>query len=111
MPYPILLVETSISPIESMAMTRYLMYNNKLNNMEEKMIPKIASNSSRNHLQLKRGWHKDVRSWLNYWGIMEETILQNKDTIKNNVKSKYGDLGKLLLILFEHKNKILKNHK
>jgi hypothetical protein len=26
-------------------------------------------------------------------------------------QQKYGDLGKLLLILFEHRNKILKNHK
>ena len=26
-------------------------------------------------------------------------------------QQKYGDLGKLLLMLFEHRNKILKNHK
>jgi hypothetical protein len=93
-PYPILLVETSISPIESMAMTRYLMYKNKLNNMEDKRLPKIASKSSHNHHPLKRGWHKYVRSWLNYWGIMEETILQNKDTIKKtsnqNLRKKCG---------------------
>ena len=43
-PYPFLLVETSLSPIESMAMTRCLMYKNKLNNMEDKRTPKIASN-------------------------------------------------------------------
>jgi hypothetical protein len=90
-PYPILLVETSLSPIESMAMTRYLMYKNKLNNMEDKRLPKIASKSSHNHHRLKRGWHKDTQSWLNYWGIMEETILQNKDTIKKNVKSKFKE--------------------
>jgi hypothetical protein len=40
--YPIILVETSLSPIESMAMTRYVMYKNKLNNMEDKRLPKIA---------------------------------------------------------------------
>ena len=33
-------------------------------------------------------------SWLNYWGIIEETILQNNDTIKKNVKSKFK--GKML---------------
>ena len=82
MPYPIILIETILSPIESMAMTRYLMYKNKLNNMEDKRLPKIALKSSHNHHQLKRGWHKDTPSWLNYWGIMEETILLNKDTIK-----------------------------
>jgi hypothetical protein len=54
-PYPILLIEASLSPIESMAMTRYLMYKNKLNNMEDKRLPKIASNSSQNHLRLKQG--------------------------------------------------------
>ena len=52
-------------PTKSMAMTRYLMYKNKLNNMDDKRLRKIA-----------------FKSWLNYWGIMEETILQNKDTIQ-----------------------------
>jgi hypothetical protein len=52
-PYPILLLETSLSPIESMTMTRYLMYKNKLNNMEDKRLPKIASKSSHNHHRLK----------------------------------------------------------
>jgi hypothetical protein len=59
--------------------------------MEDKRLPKIASKSSHNHHRLKRGWHKDTQSWLNYWGIMEETILQNKDTIKKNVKSKFKE--------------------
>ena len=91
MPYPILLLEAILSPIESTFMYRYLMYKNKLNNMEDKRLPKIASKSSRNHLRLKRGWHKDARSWRSYWGIMEETILQNKDTIKNIIKSKFKE--------------------
>ena len=74
-----------------MVVTRYLMYKNKLNNMKDKRIPKIASKSSHNHHRLKRGWHKDVRSWLNYWGIMEETILYKKDTIKKINKSKFKE--------------------
>ena len=49
--------------------------------MEYKRLSKIAFKSSHNHHRLKQGWHTDARSWLNYWGIMEETILQNKDTI------------------------------
>jgi hypothetical protein len=72
-------------------MTRYLMYKNKLNNMEDKRLLKIASKSSHDHHRLKGRWHKDVRSWLNYWGIMEDAILQNKDTIKKNVKSKFKE--------------------
>ena len=59
--------------------------------MEDKRLPKIASKSSRNHHRLKRGWHKDVLSWLNYWGIMEDTILQNKDTIKKIIKSLFKE--------------------
>jgi hypothetical protein len=51
--------------------------------MEGMRLPKIASNTIQNHLQLKRGWHKDVKSWINHWGIKEEVILQNKDNIKN----------------------------
>ena len=33
MPYPILLIEVGISPIESVAMTKYVMYKHKINNM------------------------------------------------------------------------------
>jgi hypothetical protein len=43
-PCPILLLETSLSPIESMAMTRYLINKNKLNNMEDKRLPKMLQN-------------------------------------------------------------------
>jgi hypothetical protein len=91
MSYPVLLLQTSLSPIEIKLMTRYLMYKNKLNNMEDKRLPKISSKSSRNHHRVKRGWHKDARSWIKYWGIMEDTILQNKDTIKNIIKSKFKE--------------------
>jgi hypothetical protein len=90
-PYPILLIEASLSPIESMTMTRYLMYKNKINNMEDKRLPKIASNSSQNHLWLKWGWHKDAKSWLNHWGIKEEVTLQNNDNIKNIITSKFKE--------------------
>jgi hypothetical protein len=55
MPYPILLLEAILSPIENVAMARYLMYKNTLNNMEDKRIPKIASKSIHNYLRLKRG--------------------------------------------------------
>ena len=68
-------VTTSLSPIENMVMTRYLRYKNKLNNIEDKRLPKIASKSSHNHHRLKRGWHKDTQYWINYWGIMEEADL------------------------------------
>jgi hypothetical protein len=30
-------------------MIRYLTYKNKINNMDDKRLPKIASNSSQNH--------------------------------------------------------------
>jgi len=58
-PYPILMIEASISPIKIMAMFRYLMYKKNLYSMELKRLPKIASNFSQNpHLCLKRGWYK-----------------------------------------------------
>jgi hypothetical protein len=41
-----------------------------------------------------------------FQNIYHTTNLRNLLT-----QQKYGDLGKLLLMLFEHKNKILKNHK
>ena len=43
-PYPILLIEVGISPIESMAMTRYLMYKQKVINTNDKKILKIFLN-------------------------------------------------------------------
>ena len=91
-PYPIILIESSLSPIESTTMFRYLMYKKKLYNMESKMLPKIASNCSQNpHLCLKRGWHKDAPSQLNNWGIEEERGMGSKDNIKNTITSKFKD--------------------
>jgi hypothetical protein len=55
------------------------MYKNKLNNMEDNRLPKIASKSSHNHHGLKRGWHKDARSWLNY---RSRTFLRRKKACK-----------------------------
>jgi hypothetical protein len=90
-PYHIVLIEVRLSPIESMGMTIYIMYKNKLNNMEDKRLPKISSNSSQNHLQHERGWQKDSQSWLNHWGINEEIILQNKDNIENTITTKFKE--------------------
>ena len=55
--------------------------------MDNKRLPKIVSDSSQNHQRLKRGWHNDVKYWLNHWGI-KEVILQNIDDIKNIVQAK-----------------------
>eukprot|EP00253_Pinus_taeda_P016131 PITA_16131 len=54
-PYPILLIEVGLSPIESLAMARLLLYKHKLNNIGDYRFPKLALNSSQNHLRLKRG--------------------------------------------------------
>ncbi len=89
-PYPIFLIEVGLSPIESVAMFRYMMYNKKLHNMESKRLPKIASNFSQNpHLCLKRGWHMDAQSWLNLWGIEKEIIMGRKDNMKDTITSSF----------------------
>jgi hypothetical protein len=90
-PYPMLLIETRLSPIESMTMTRYIVYKKKINNMENKRLSKIASISSKKHLWLKRSWHKDVKSWLNHWGIKEAVTMQNNDNIKNVITSQFKE--------------------
>ena len=46
MPYPILLIEVCLSLMESIAMTRYLMYKHKINNMRKERLPKIALKSN-----------------------------------------------------------------
>ena len=54
-------------------------------------LPKLALNSSQNHLRLKRGWYKDTRAWLNHWEIDENIALQYINNIKNIVTSKFKD--------------------
>ena len=90
-PYHILLIEVGISPIESMAMTRYLMYKHKINNMGNERLPKIALNSSQNQLCLKRCQCKDTMAWLNHWGVDENDILHSIDNAKNIITSKFKD--------------------
>ena len=80
-----------LSPLESLAMTRLMLYKNKINNTGDHRLPKIALNSSQNHLRLKRGWYKDTRPWLNHWEIDENVALQNIDNIKNIVTSKFKE--------------------
>ena len=89
--YPILLIEVGISPIDIMAMTRYLMYTYKINDMRNERLAKIALNSSKNRLHLKRCWCKDTIAWLNHWGINENDILQNIDNVKNIITSKFKE--------------------
>ena len=48
-PYPILLIEVGLSPIKSLAMIRLLLYKQKINNMGDHGLPKIALNSIQNH--------------------------------------------------------------
>ena len=64
-PYPIVLIKVSLSHIESLAMTRLLLYKHQINNMGDHILPKIYLNSIQNQLRLKRGWYKDTRAWLN----------------------------------------------
>jgi hypothetical protein len=56
------------------------------------------------HFLLDCPTYTHIRS--DFQNIYHTTNLPNLLT-----QQKYGDLGKLLLILFEHRNKILKNHK
>ena len=41
-PYPILLIEVGLSPIESLTMTRLLLYKHKINNMGDHRLRKLA---------------------------------------------------------------------
>ena len=73
-PYPILLIEVILPPIEIIAMTRYLMYKHRINNMGNERLPKVALNSSQNQLCLKQCWCKDTMAWLTHWGINENDM-------------------------------------
>jgi hypothetical protein len=72
-------------------MIRYLMYKHKIINMKDKNFLELIQNPSKSHLNLKRGWHKDVDSWLNHWRIDRETTLQNINTIKSTITTKFKE--------------------
>ena len=57
--------------------------------MGDKSLPNIASYSNQNHFLPKQYWHKDVKSWLNHWGVEEEVTLQKNINIKSIVTSKF----------------------
>ena len=59
--------------------------------MGDHRLPKLALNSSQNHLRLKQGWYQDTRSSLNHWEIDKNVALQNIDNIKNIVTSKFKE--------------------
>ena len=59
--------------------------------MRDHRLPKLALNSSQNHLRLKRGWYKDTKAWLNLWEIDENDALQNINNIKNIVSSMFKE--------------------
>ena len=90
-PYPILFIEVGLFLIERLAMTRVLLYKHKINNMGDHGHPKLALNSSQNHLRLKQGWYKDTRALLNHWEIDKNVALQNINNIKNIVNSKFKE--------------------
>ena len=90
-PYPILLIQVGLSPIESLAMTRLLLYKHKINNMGDHILLKLALNSSQIHLRLKQGWYKYTRALLNHWEIRENVALQNINNIKNIVTSNFKE--------------------
>ena len=72
-------------------MIRFLLYKHKLNRIDDHRLPKLALNSSQNHLCLNWGWHKDTRALSNYWEINENDALQNINNIKDIVTSKFKE--------------------
>ena len=80
-----------LSPIKSVALTRVLLYKHKVNNIGDHRLPKLALNSSQDHLRLKQGWYKDTRPWLNHWEVDKNTTLQKINNITNIVTSTFKE--------------------
>ena len=55
--------------------------------MGDHRLLKLALNSNQNHLRLKQGWYKDIKTWLDHWAIDENVALRNINDIKNIVTS------------------------
>ena len=65
---------------------------------------KKVEDENQNHFLLDCPTYTHIRS--HFQNICHTTNLHNL-----LAQQKYGDLGKLILMFFEHKNKIIKNHK
>ena len=99
--HPILLIEPSLSPIENISMTGYLIYENKITNMGYKMLHNIDPNSSQNHPHLKQAWHNDVKSRIDH--LCECGVMVGAFKVEENVSPmKYSPIKESLwkLILF-----------
>ena len=81
-PYPIILIEVGLPPIEKITMTRYLLYKCKKNDTRDQRLPKIALKFNQDHLRLKKAWHKDNVARLNHWGINKNETAQNINNMK-----------------------------
>jgi len=81
-PYPILFLEVELPHIKSKVIIRYIIYSHKVINTKNKKLHRIVVNSNESHMRLKKGWHKDIDSWLNNWRIKGKHDLQNIDIIK-----------------------------
>ena len=81
--YPVLLIEPSLSPIENISMTGYPIYENKITNMEYKMLHNIDPNSSQNHPHLKQAWHNDVKSRIDH--LCECGVMVGAFKVEENV--------------------------
>lgn len=56
--------------IESKIKIRYLMYRYKIINTKDKEFLIETSNLRKSHkIMFRRGWYKNVNSWLNHWRI------------------------------------------
>ena len=87
----LILIETGLSPINNIAMTRYLIYKHTISYMKNKRIPMIASNSSQSHPRFSQACNKDTKYSLNDCGIEKDVTLQNVDNIKNAFTSKFKE--------------------
>ena len=66
-------MELTIFPSETMAMTIYLIYKNKINNMGERRIHKIV----------KKDWHKYDMYLKSNCVVEKDATLQNNDNIRS----------------------------
>ena len=61
-----------------------------INNMGNQRLPKIALKSNHeDQLRLKKGWYKGTMAWLIHWEIDKNVTLQDINSLKYNITSKF----------------------
>lgn len=89
-PYPILILEVGLPPVESKGLIRYPLYKYKLPNMKRERLP-ITTSNNESHSRIKRGQTRDASFLAPLLGVVNEDALLNINTIDSIIVTNFKE--------------------